>query len=415
MNRVLSPRGILALSIPYCHAKESDKDLWRFTQAELENILQNSGFAVKHVFVQGHRPAKYAHALKSLLSRRQSRWIRQLGSLVFYFPVEGLMANQSSSWPFDQNKQATGFLVVAKKTNGTEKSSEMASGFLDFTAHMLIPQPYKYYFLSQKGREVVAHNAIVGNLELFSGRGAENYEEIHSQNADSLKDIHTNASTTSRLLKRYFTPGNRLLEVGCGTGFWSGQLLAVVGQAMMNDLSPDMVREHRMRRTPEELSKIEAYHSGSIETLVQELAAGKKMFDRIVAVSTLHHLEHRDQQIALLWDRLEAGGQLFFIEPCHNFKRILRVIRKLLLEYRAPFIPSTHDFLTLTEARRWVRQPTLQNGHFLALATTQFPVLGRLAAHHDTYLALDHMLQHVPLIRGQGNMLFGVLQKDANR
>jgi hypothetical protein len=53
----------------------------------------------------------------------------------------------------------------------------------------------------------------------------------------------------------------------------------------------------------------------------------------------------------------------------------------------------------------------MKDARVLALGTTQYPLVGRLAGWPELYLQVDRILQHIPFLRGQGNMLFAVLQK----
>jgi len=108
------------------------------------------------------------------------------------------------------------------------------------------------------------------------------------------------------------TPGNRVLDVGCGVGRWSLALARRGAQVTGVDISETMVAEAARRAAARGLSQ-------RCQFVAQDLAelAVAGSYDLIVGVTVLQHIlgEHRLlAAMAGLSDRLAPGGRIVLLE-----------------------------------------------------------------------------------------------------
>jgi len=135
-------------------------------------------------------------------------------------------------------------------------------------------------------------------------------------------------------VSRYIKPGDRVLELGCGTGPASAQLAQLVGPsggvvAMTRD-GPS-IRFARQRYRQDHL----AFELGWLETIAGELDAG---FDGIVAVDLFRDAPDdpsKSRAIAELWRLISEGGPIVLIStqvasPSKNPEEHLDAIRDWL-------------------------------------------------------------------------------------
>lgn len=131
-----------------------------------------------------------------------------------------------------------------------------------------------------------------------------------------------------RFRDRVFTlagvrPGDRVLDVGCGTGWFTRRAARVVGAsgtAWGIDPAPDMIRI--------------ATQTGALNGAHFELAAMEALpfddssFDLVVASMVLHHLppDLKNQGLREVMRVLKPGGRLFLVEPDRPDNAIWRLL-----------------------------------------------------------------------------------------
>jgi 2-polyprenyl-3-methyl-5-hydroxy-6-metoxy-1,4-benzoquinol methylase len=98
----------------------------------------------------------------------------------------------------------------------------------------------------------------------------------------------------------------RLLEIGCGTGFFTSAFAASGADIVAVDLSPDLLRRARSRGLPPERVQF-------IEKNFEDCAVDGP-FDAVIGSSVLHHLE-LDRSIRKIFELLRPGGRMSFAEP----------------------------------------------------------------------------------------------------
>ncbi len=108
------------------------------------------------------------------------------------------------------------------------------------------------------------------------------------------------------MLKENLEPGTKVLELGCGTGYFTRELVDTGAEITAIDISPDLLEVAR--------SEIQA---GNVEFIVDnayEISFEDETFDHVIGSSVLHHLEI-NQALAEIYRVLKPGGRIAFTEP----------------------------------------------------------------------------------------------------
>jgi arsenite methyltransferase len=101
-------------------------------------------------------------------------------------------------------------------------------------------------------------------------------------------------------------PGERILDIGCGPGFYEAELVEEVGPAgsiVGVDASPDMLA--LARRRCEGRSNVELREGDASTPPVEEAA-----FDGAVCVQVLEYLPDPTGALAAMWRALKPGGRI---------------------------------------------------------------------------------------------------------
>jgi len=101
-------------------------------------------------------------------------------------------------------------------------------------------------------------------------------------------------------------PGDRVLEIGCGTGMFTEIFAASGATIVAVDLSKDLLDKARARKLP-------ADRVIFVEKPFEECDVDGP-FDAVIGSSVLHHLEI-DVALRRIWELLKPGGFLSFAEP----------------------------------------------------------------------------------------------------
>src|SRR6201981_2378381 len=109
-----------------------------------------------------------------------------------------------------------------------------------------------------------------------------------------------------RMLSRHLRPGMSVLELGCGTGYFTRELARSRADVVAIDVSPELL----------EIAK--ANHSApNVRYEIQnayELNYPDAVFDSVVGSSVLHHLEI-EESLREIYRVLKPGGTIYFTEP----------------------------------------------------------------------------------------------------
>ena len=108
------------------------------------------------------------------------------------------------------------------------------------------------------------------------------------------------------MLTAHIRPEMKVLELGCGTGYFTQSLVKTGADLTAIDISPDLLEVAR-----------KACQAPNVRFVIENAYAmsfGDGVFDSVVGSSVLHHLEV-ERALAELCRVLKPGGTLFFTEP----------------------------------------------------------------------------------------------------
>ena len=109
-----------------------------------------------------------------------------------------------------------------------------------------------------------------------------------------------------QMLSDHLRPGMTILEIGCGTGYFTRELTRRGADIVAIDVSPDLL----------EIAKAK-YSAPNVRYEIQNACAltyNDSMFDSVVGSSILHHLEI-EEALREIYRVLKPGGTIYFTEP----------------------------------------------------------------------------------------------------
>ena len=109
-----------------------------------------------------------------------------------------------------------------------------------------------------------------------------------------------------KLLSRHLRPGMSVLELGCGTGYFTRELMRSGAEIVAIDVSPELLEIASANcSVPNVRYEIQNAH---------ELSYPEGVFDCVVGSSVLHHLEIQEA-LREMYRVLKPGGRISFTEP----------------------------------------------------------------------------------------------------
>lgn len=150
-------------------------------------------------------------------------------------------------------------------------------------------------------------------------------------------------------------PGKKCLEIGCGTGLFTGMFAETGARIVAMDLSSDLLAKARQRHLPRDRV-----------TFVQsrfEDGALKGPFDAVIGSSVLHHLALAPA-LEMIHRLLKSGGRLVFAEPNYINPQIFFTYK---LRRWFPYISPDEDAFY-----PWRLRSDLQRAGFGAVRITPF-------------------------------------------
>src|SRR6476661_6407810 len=108
------------------------------------------------------------------------------------------------------------------------------------------------------------------------------------------------------MLSRHLQPGMRVLELGCGTGYFTRELARSGADIVAIDVSPELLQIAKANCSmPNVRYEIQNAY---------ELSYPDRVFNSVVGSSVLHHLEI-DEALREIYRVLKPGGTIYFTEP----------------------------------------------------------------------------------------------------
>ena len=109
-----------------------------------------------------------------------------------------------------------------------------------------------------------------------------------------------------KMLSSHLKPGMTVLELGCGTGYFTRELARSGADVVAIDVSPELLKIARANTS-----------APNVQYQIQnayELSYSEGVFDSVVGSSVLHHLEIKDA-LRDIYRVLKPGGTIYFTEP----------------------------------------------------------------------------------------------------
>ena len=108
------------------------------------------------------------------------------------------------------------------------------------------------------------------------------------------------------MLSNHLKPGMTVLELGCGTGYFTRELARSGADVVAIDVSPELL----------EIAKANS-SAANVQYQIQNayaLSYSERVFDSVVGSSVLHHLEIKEA-LRDIYRVLKPGGTIYFTEP----------------------------------------------------------------------------------------------------
>jgi len=125
-------------------------------------------------------------------------------------------------------------------------------------------------------------------------------------------EAHHISITEQTLAMMNLKPGERVLDLGCGTG-WTSRMIAKAvannakqGQVVGLDLADEMIR--RARAASKEYENV-MFVLGS----AQEIPWGENFFDKVLSVESFYYYADQDRALAELFRVLAPKGELYIL------------------------------------------------------------------------------------------------------
>jgi ubiquinone/menaquinone biosynthesis C-methylase UbiE len=196
-----------------------------------------------------------------------------------------------------------------------------------------------------------------------------------------------------KMLSSHLHPGDNVLELGCGTGYFSRELARTGAQITAIDISPELLKVAQ-----EECS------SENVRFEIQNAYATTfpdETFDSVVGSAVLHHLE-LEAALREIERVLKPGGSIYFTEP--NMMNPQIVVQKNVpaIKQRLGESPDETAFFR-GPLKRW-----LERTGFRAVQIEPFDFLHPKVPPQwiKPVQNVGHFLEKVPLLREVAGSLY---------
>jgi ubiquinone/menaquinone biosynthesis C-methylase UbiE len=195
------------------------------------------------------------------------------------------------------------------------------------------------------------------------------------------------------MLSAVLKEGNEVLELGCGTGYFTKELIKMNIRITAIDISPELLEEAR-KQVP----------STNVTFQIQnayEMDFGNQVFDAIIGSSVLHHLDIR-RAVSEMFRVLKPGGIVVFTEPNMMNPQIALQKNITWLKKKQGDSPDETAFF------RWKIKLLLQNQGFKEVVVIPFdflhPAIPQKLIKTITYLG--KLAESAPLFKEIAGSLF---------
>jgi ubiquinone/menaquinone biosynthesis C-methylase UbiE len=265
-----------------------------------------------------------------------------------------------------------------------------------YLAYLLLPHRAKMALLSGDSERRLEDINRGFNERVYSGDRARDYDQIHRYDEAEQHD-----HPVRPLVDEQWVAGGygRALELGAGTGYFTVLIARHAHSVIAFEPVSDMreILTDRCRRAG--LDQVQIVGATALELPAHVADAS---IDSVFVLQSLHHFHRRDEVFQALGRVVRPGGRLFLVEPHHNLRRVARLLKTYVREYREPTFWrdernwSTHDFITRGELRALCRA-----GGFTDLRIEGYwiPFSRRLIPDARRRFGLEHVIGRWPGFR----------------
>jgi len=201
-----------------------------------------------------------------------------------------------------------------------------------------------------------------------------------------------------KMLTTCIKPNDQILELGCGTGYFTKEIVSTGAFVTAIDISPELIN----------IAKTEITASNVIFLLenAYDLSFNENSFDQIIGSSVLHHLEIK-KAIGEMFRVLKPGGRIFFTEPNMMNPQIAMQKNIPALKRKLGDSPDETAFF------RWTLKRLMHETGFKAIEITPFDFLHpSLSTLLIPFISkLGSVVEKTPVIKEIAGSLYITAQK----
>jgi ubiquinone/menaquinone biosynthesis C-methylase UbiE len=196
-----------------------------------------------------------------------------------------------------------------------------------------------------------------------------------------------------KMLSSVLQENNKVLELGCGTGYFTRELVKLKVHVTAIDISPELI----------EVAKSEI-KSENVSFEVQnayEMTYDPNLFDAVIGSSVLHHLEI-EKAVTEIYRVLKPGGMIAFTEP-----NMLNP--QIALQKNIPWLKrKLGDSPDETAFFSWKIKKLLTRAGFIKVQATPFDFLHPAIPPKliNPVLGISKMAEKTPLLKAIAGSLF---------
>ena len=170
------------------------------------------------------------------------------------------------------------------------------------------------------------------------------YQDGEQKHFTNLATTGKTSEEFSEILKEVEWEGKKVIDVGCGTGFFAYQVAKKGGIVLGIDYSEEAIKLAKEKYDHKNLS----YKKMDINDRMT------KKFDVVISIGTLEHMNRPYTMLKKLRNLLEKNGRIIITSPNWTNPRGY-ILMTLLHLFNAPITLADLHYLTPIEFQRWAK------------------------------------------------------------